>query len=164
MLFVPCVLFAGATCSCCCNNLSCRNACVDLALPLVYLCALHSAFAFALVFLLLLLFLFLLLFSFVSFCFVLLSACVVAVVFVLFNVIASTLVHRHGHGHEARGLRHMATPATPFLPLYYMWYVCVFYTMHKLFFNISAADAICLGRKLDKRLASSLHGFAPTGA
>lgn len=164
MLFVPCVLFAGATCSCCCNNLSCRNACVDLALPLVYLCALHSAFAFALVFLLL--FLFLLLFSFISFCFVLLSACVVAVavVFVLFNVIASTLVHRHGHGHEARGLRHMATPATPFLPLYYMWYVCVFYTMHKLFFNISAADAICLGRKLDKRLASSLHGFAPTRA
>lgn len=159
MLFVPCVLFAGATCSCCCNNLSCRNACVDLALPLVYLCALHSAFAFALVFLLL--FLFLLLFSFVSFCFVLLSACVV---FVLFNVIASTLVHRHGHGHEARGLRHMATPATPFLPLYYMWYVCVFYTMHKLFFNISAADAICLARKLDKRLASSLHGFAPTRA
>lgn len=85
--------------------------------------------------------------------FVLLAACVV--VFVLFNVIASTLVHRHGHGHEARGLRHMATPATPFL----LWYVCVFYTMDKLFFNISAADAICLGRKLDKRLGS-LHGFA----
>lgn len=158
MLFVLCVLFGGATCSCC-NNLSCRNACVHFAFASASASVFASASCLFVCFTLLPL---RLCFCFCShFCscflsfrrFVLLAACVV--VFVLFNVIASTLVHRHGHGHEARGLRHMATPATPFL----LWYVCVFYTMDKLFFNISAADAICLGRKLDKRLGS-LHGFA----
>lgn len=69
----------------------------------VYLCALHFAFAFACA---LLFSCFCFCFCFLSFRFVLLL-CFFVVVFVLFNIIASTLVHRHTNM-VTRTMRHMA--------------------------------------------------------
>lgn len=126
----------------------------------VYLCALHFAFAFACA---LLFSCFCFCFCFLSFRFVLLL-CFFVVVFVLFNIIASTLVHRHTNM-VTRTMRHMAdrgnTSHTSHTRQHqqqqqhhFLYMYSILCTRARFFFNISAADAICLGRKLDKRLGS----------
>lgn len=124
----------------------------------VYLCALHFAFAFACV-LLFSCFCFCFCFCFLSFRFVLLL-CFFVVVFVLFNIIASTLVHRQTNmvtrheDHAPHGGQRQHQPHKPHQQHHFLYMYSILCTRARFFFNISAADAICLDRKLDKRLGS----------
>lgn len=168
-----CFVFGGATCSCsCCNNLSCRNACVDFACLTVFICVLYTLLCLCLCFAVFL-FLFLFLFSFISFCFA--SCLFFFCFFVLFNVIASTLVHRHtnmvtrheDHAPHGGQRQHQPHKQHQQQQQYHFLYMYSILCTRALFFNISAADAICLGRKLDKRLGSrslSGSGSGLTGA